>query len=90
MEPGVRIGWSSALVEAAARVAFRYENMDPEFKHADDNRSFRTNIECSILPFRFLSLDGVMDYQYRRYAPFDLNSRQSENLTISVNATVRW
>jgi hypothetical protein len=90
LEPGLRFGWSNAPVEAAVRAAFRYEHIDPEFEHTFDNRSFRVNCEFSVLPLQFLSLDGVMEYQYRRYVSFRANNRRSENLTVSVNATVRW
>lgn len=88
LEPGLRIGWSSTVFEAGVRAAYRYEHIEPEFEKADDNRSFRINGECSVLPWKFLSFDGIVDYQYRRY--LNEGSRQSENLTVSVNVTVRW
>ena len=87
-ETGLHFGWDGAVMQAAARAAFRYENIDPDFERfTGDNRSFRGNAEVSVAPLTFLSIDAVIDYQYRYYP---VQSRRSENLSVSLNATARW
>jgi hypothetical protein len=89
-EPGLRIGWSSRILEAALRGAFRDEDITPEFEiYTADSRSFRGAADVSVNACRWLTINLFADYQYRLYAPYGSHARVSENLTISGAATVR-
>jgi hypothetical protein len=88
-EPGLRIGWSSAIIEASARGAFRAEDIGPGFEsYTADNRSIRVGGDFSVTPVRSLSISLFADYQYRVYAPYGNRARVSENLAISGNISV--
>jgi hypothetical protein len=86
-EPGVRATWNAGNIDASVRAAYRSENIGSEFEsYIADNRSFRGGAELSVVPLSCLSADCMIDYQYRVYT----DARISENVTISLNVTVKW
>lgn len=88
-EPVLRIGWSSAVLEASVRGAFRAENIDVDFEnYTADSRSLRAGGDVSFMPRRSLSINLSADYQYRVYAPYENRPRVSENMSIAGNVSV--
>jgi hypothetical protein len=86
-EPGVRIEWSSRILEAAVRGAFRLEDIKKEFEiYNADSKSFKGAADVSVNAGRLLTITLFADYQYRVYAA---HARVSENLTVSAAVTVR-
>ena len=88
-EPALRIVWSSALLDASVRGAFRNEEVDEEFKSDffDDNWSFRAGGDIAVMPISALSIHLFADYQYRGYPVL---VRVTENVSISTSATVKF
>jgi hypothetical protein len=85
-EPGLRFRWSSTILDASVRGAFRSEKIDSHsIGTADNSRSFRAAADANLNLSRQLSVNIVTDYQYRMY----LNKRVSENISLSATATIR-
>ncbi|MGD9200299.1 MAG: hypothetical protein PVI26_01945, partial [Chitinispirillia bacterium] len=92
VEPEIHAIWSGETIDATLRTAFRSENIDEEFENSSkaDNRSFRGGVEVLVAPLSFLTASLILDYQYRVYAPFNTDARISENITLSMNVTLKW
>ena len=92
VEPEIHVIWSGETIDATLRTAFRSENIDEVFESSStaDNRSFRCGIEVLVAPLSFLDANLILDYQYRVYAPFNTDTRVSENITLSMNVTFKW
>lgn len=91
VEPAIVVGWNSYFCDISLRTAYRYENIEDFFEvFTPDNRSFKGNIEISLVPFSFLSINLFTDYQYRLYSNFTPSSRVSENLTLSFNVSLKF
>ncbi len=88
-EPALRVGWSSTVLEASVRGAFRNESIDEEFKSSitDDSWSLLAGGDIAVMPLPALSMNLFGDYQYRTYP--DL-ARVTENVSVSASATVRF
>lgn len=90
MEPGLRIRWGSEMTDASVKCSFRYEDIEEKFEmFRSDSRSIRLSSEASITPFSFLILNLFADYQYRKHAPFGINGRLSENLSVSGSVMIK-
>lgn len=90
MEPVLCIRWGSEMVDASVKCSFRYEDIGKNFEmFKSDNRSIRVNSEALITPFSFLVLNLFADYQYRKYAPFGINGRITENLSVSGSVMIK-
>lgn len=88
-EPALRAIWSSSVLEASLRGAFRSETIEEEFKSSftGDSRSFRAGGDIVVMPLPTLSLNLFADYQYRTYPVL---ARVTENVSVSASATVKF
>lgn len=90
MEPGLRIRWGSELSDVSVKCSFRYEDIEENFEiYRSDNRSICLSSEASIAPLSFLVLNLYADYQYRKYAPFGIYGRITENLAVSGSLMIK-
>lgn len=89
-EPGLRLGVTSPFLDASLRAAYRAEDIEKTYEtFTGDSRSFKGAADASVVMFRFLTLNLFADYQFRLYAPYNSDSRLSENLTVSGSVTAK-
>lgn len=85
-EPGLRLGWSSAIIDASVRAALRDEKAD-DVNISGDSRSIRAGADANLNLWRRVSVSLFADYQYRVY---EKNARLTENISLSASTTVRF
>ncbi len=84
-EPGLRLGWSSVVIDASVRAAFRDEKAG-DVSISGNSRSIRAGADVNVNIWRRVSLSLFADYQYRVY---EKDARMTENISLSASTTVR-
>jgi len=84
-EPGLRLGWSSEIVDASVRGSFRDEKAD-DVNLSGDSRSLRAGADAIVNMGHRVSVNLFADYQFRVY---EKDARMTENISLSASATVR-
>ncbi len=86
LEPGIRVGLSADNIRLSLTTRFRKERVLSPFEEIfSDSHSFKAGADISFTPIEPLSIYLFTDYHYKVYS----SSRQSANLSISGNITLR-
>jgi hypothetical protein len=86
-EPGLRVECSFPRMDISGRMSIRTEDVDEQFEQfIKDSRSIKVSGDGSILVIKGLSINFLVDYQFRRYD----DNRKTENFSLSGQATYKW
>ncbi|MDG5813837.1 hypothetical protein QA601_02010 [Chitinispirillales bacterium ANBcel5] len=90
IEPFLRVRFLRGIFDLGLLGAYAYENSRSDYKDSFKSRkTMRLNLDGSIYPTDNFSLGLFTDYQYRSYYPYGVVGKRSENLSFSINATIR-
>jgi hypothetical protein len=91
VEPGVRLECSFPRVDVSGRASYRFEDIAEDFEEfIGDSRSIKFSGDGSVVVVKELSLNFLIDYQYRMYKPYGNRGRKTENFTLSCQMTYKW
>lgn len=90
-EPGLRIAFVHDRADLSVRASWRAEDIDALFEgFTADSRWIKAGAEGCVSLFSMIMVNLLVDYQYRRYAPYLSAGRVSENIAVSGGITANF
>lgn len=87
----LRAALSLEWLDGTFFTGFRGEDVDRDFERfTDDSRSFLLGADATVSFGSHVSLNTLLDYEYRGYKPYGSRGRLTENLTAAGNVSVTW